>query len=496
MWRRAVGLRTRFQIWLSLLVLGITFSCTKTAEPTLRVLTFRDRQSAALRESLHDFEKAYSVNVQMDDIPAESMATKMMTDLAGGGTYDVYAMDEPFVPQFSSSLLPVSEWPVGSVSFEEDQFEKPSLEAASVDGVLMGLPVNGNVYQYIYRKDLFESPEEKENYLKQFSKPLAPAKTFSEMMDLARFFHRPPKLYGFAPFTKMSEGTTVELLWLFSGFGITPAAGPIPGDTIRNALTFYESLLGTAPKSAKSWHHTERMTAYAKGKIAQMMTWNSFFFDLEDEDKSLVAGKTGYAPSPGDSKTGIAGSWIAGVRRGSPEAQRAADFVRWWTSKSLGEKLIPRGLATPRKDLLTDGALSQNYPWLQATHLNFEKAFLRPRHKDYRSVSSELSKVFTRWIAKQEDTSAAADQLLTAYTRLQNLVMKTPSKKLEGEAHNPEPSAKIVSGQMVKTVSETTSKSTPDSKPDSKSDSNSDPTLDNSKHLKRTKDPNSEKKAK
>lgn len=487
MWRRFLGPGTGLGLWLSLWVLGLLVSCTKSTEPTLRILTFRDRQSAALRESLSDFEKAYGIKVQMDDIPAESMATKMMTDLAAGGTYDVYAMDEPFVPQFSTALLPVLDWPSGQLSFEPDQFERASLEAATVDGVLVGLPVNGNVYQYIYRKDLFESPQEKDNYFKQFGRPLAPPATVSEMADLALFFHRPPQLYGFAPFTKMSEGTTVELMWLLSGFGITPGSGEVQGDTIRDALNFYEKLLGTAPKSAKSWHHTERMTAYAKGKIAQMMTWNSFFFDLEDEDKSLVAQKTGYAPSPGSQKTGIAGSWVAGVRRGSSEAQRASDFVRWWTSKSLGEKLIPRGLATPRKDLLTHETLTQNYPWLQATHLNFEKAFLRPRHKDYRSVSGDLSKIFTRWIAKQDDTPAATAQLVAAYTKLRGLQSPNPADsksraRRDIETQNPASGRNESSKPLAERVA----------KPNSRSPSD----LEESKRTPKSNNLNSDKKAK
>lgn len=433
--------------WIKILGFGVglaLWSCTKTTSPSLRILTFRDRQSFALRESLPEFEKTYGISVQMDDIPAESMATKMMTDLAAGGTYDVYAMDEPFVPQFAASLLPVKEWPQSQTNGDPKNFEDASLEAASVDGVLMGLPVNGNVYQYIYRKDLFESPLEKENYLKQYGKALAPAKTFAEILELARFFHRPPKLYGFAPFTKMSEGTTVELLWLFSGFGITPGHGVPHRNTIEESLNFYGNLLKTAPKSAKSWHHTERMTAYAKGKIAQMVTWNSFFFDLEDEDKSLVAGKTGYAPSPGASKTSIAGSWIAGVRRGSQEAGHAADFVRWWTSKELGEKLIPLGLSSPRRDLLTEPTLARRFPWLETTHLNFEASFLRPRHTDYRSISSDLSKIFTRWIAGQEETASASEQLVMAFTRLERIAAALPTgrpaPKNERSTRSQEPS--------------------------------------------------------
>jgi hypothetical protein len=73
--------------------------------------------------------------------------------------------------------------------------------------------------------------------------------------------------------------------------------------------------------------------------------------------------------------------------------------------------------------------LSQKFPWLEATHLNFEAAFLRPRHADYRSISSDLSKVFTRWMAGQEETISASEQLASAYTRLER-ISSLPSNSL------------------------------------------------------------------
>ena len=269
----------------------LVFGCTKKPERVLRVLSFRDRQSAALRIALPEFEKQHSIRVQFDDIPASTVATKMMTDLAAGGTYDVYTVDEPFIPQFHTSLLGVEEWPRTTTDKNTGGFESKALEAAKVQGSLVGLPVNGNVYQYIFRKDLLNDPVEKTNFQKRFNRALQPARSFLELREIAQFFHRPPNLYGFAPFTKMSEGTTVELLWLLAGFGYKPGSTNIDIATISEALEFYESLLKTAPKSARAWHHTERMSAYAKGRVAQMMTWNSFFFDLEDEHKSLVVGK-------------------------------------------------------------------------------------------------------------------------------------------------------------------------------------------------------------
>ncbi|MEN9824306.1 MAG: hypothetical protein RI953_51 [Pseudomonadota bacterium] len=399
------------------------FGGSGNGKPVVKVLTFRDRQSAALRDALPEFEAQHDVRVQFDDIPASTVATKMMTDLAAGGTYDVYAVDEPFIPQFHEALLPVEQWPVQMPQGELSKFEDLAMEAARVNGTTIGLPVNGNVYQYVYRKDLFESPVEKAAFRQRLGRELRPAANMNELIQVAQFFHRPPKLYGFAPFTKMSEGTTVELLWLLAanGAALGQANTTFDPPTIENALRNYSELLKTAPKSARAWHHTERMSAYAKGKVAQMMTWNSFFFDLEDEHKSLVVGKTGYAESPGSKSTSLAGSWIAGVRKTSPNAIAASAFVRWWTSFEVNSNLVHKGLSSARSDVLTSARLADKYPWLTTTHLNFQRAFLRPRHKNYRATSDEVSKAFTRWIAGQTSDAEAAAALRIALARMDEL---------------------------------------------------------------------------
>ncbi|MEY2987273.1 MAG: hypothetical protein RJB13_794 [Pseudomonadota bacterium] len=413
---------------LKLFLLTLALGCTQQPPRTLKVLTFRDRQSNALRQALPQFEAEYSVRVQFDDIPASSVATKMMTDLASGGTYDVYALDEPFIPQFQSKLLPVSAWPELQPNTMSG-FEEKALRAAEFEGLSVGLPVNGNVYQYIFRKDLFSNSEEEREFEKKFKRKLAPPQNFSELLETAQHFYRPPRMYGFAPFTKMSEGTTVELLWLLAGFGYTPGDKTIQLSKVIEALNFYEQLLTTAPKSARAWHHTERMSAYAKGRVAQMMTWNSFFFDLEDEYKSLVVGKTGYAQSPGNSSTSLAGSWVASIRKGSPETALASKFIQWWTSPKLTSQLVPKGLSTARRDVLTQPELNGQFPWLNTTHINFERAFLRPRHLDYRKTSDQLSQAFTRWIAGQLNTRQASEALHNALIDMNRLAAGRDNQK-------------------------------------------------------------------
>lgn len=412
--------------------------------PVLKVLTFRDRQSSALRAALSEFESEHRIQIQFDDIPAGSVATKMMTDLLAGGTYDVYAIDEPFVPQFQDALLPVAQWPQKPTPADLSAFEPRALEAARVKNELLGLPINGNVYQYIFRKDLFENEQERIQFRARFHRDLRPATQLSEMLELAQFFYRPPKLYGFAPFTKMSEGTTVEFLWLLAAFGHPLGHSPerLEIETVASALRVYAELLKTAPRAARSWHHNERMSSFAKGKVAQMMTWNSFFFDLEDENKSLVVGRTGYAQSPGRKQdktvsqlitrsdfekssgtlpTSLAGTWVAGINKNSKQADVANAFILWWTSRQMNQSLVQKGLSSARSDVLLDTSFNEKFPWFASTHFNFQRAFLRPRGKQYRALSDEVSQAFTRWIAGQTNESEAAKKLHATLIQLEDL---------------------------------------------------------------------------
>lgn len=78
---------------------------------TLRVLSFKDGHAEAVAKKLPEFEKMTGAKVAFDMIAAQSVASKTAADQAGGGSYDVYAVDEPFLPQIAEFLVPVEKWP-------------------------------------------------------------------------------------------------------------------------------------------------------------------------------------------------------------------------------------------------------------------------------------------------------------------------------------------------------------------------------------------------
>jgi multiple sugar transport system substrate-binding protein len=392
------------------------FAANGFAAESIQVLSFKDGHSLAVQERLGEFEKETGIKVALDLLPAASVSSKILADQLGGGRYDGYLVDEPFMPQLSRFLVPLRDWPAqpgsaaaGAGATDFEGFVEPAVRGASVDKIQYGLPVNGNVYVFIYRSDLYNDPKMQAEFKAKFAADLKPPETPAELLRLAEFFYRPPALYGFAPFTKVSEGTTVEAMWLFGLLGMKLVDDNnqvvMNHEQVARAFEFYRSLMQFAPRGSRSWHHVERMNAYSKGQIAQMMTWPSFLKDLEDPKRSLVVGKTAY----GVLGAPIAGSWTFGISKKSKNPASAARFARWWAGAKSGAALIPKGMNPARIDLLTEPTLVHDNPWFPAIIKNFERAQVRPRVSNYRELSQAISDGFTAAVTAGDPGSACAD---------------------------------------------------------------------------------------
>ena len=391
---------------------------------TLRVLSFKDGHTQAVSAKVAEFESATGARVVFDMMASNNVAAKTSADQAAGRTYDLYTVDEPYMPQLSSFFVPVSQWPAAKVVAKAEtdlsNFLPAAVAGGAFKGTNYGLPVNGNVYMYVYRSDLFGDAQEKAAFKAKYKRELTPPLTIQDFRDVAEFFTRPPKMYGFAPFTKNSEGTTVEAVWVLNTFGAQlfddkmKLTLDVPKATA--AFQFYTDLMKFAPSGSGAWHHSERMAAYSKGKIAQMMTWPSFVKDLENPEKSLVVGKNNYSlppAGPNGKPTAVAGTWTAAIPKTSKNQGLAAEFAYWWASKSFAQNLVAAGMNPARRDLLSDATLVKSNPWFPQILANFNTAVVRPRAVDYKQISDLVSLHFTNMVTNQITPQAAAQKLRT-----------------------------------------------------------------------------------
>lgn len=393
---------------------------------TLRVLTFKDNHSRAVFKNIKKFEEKTGAKVVFDMVPAASVASKTASDQVAGASYDLYSVDEPFMPKLAPFFVPTEQWPKTKLfvhEFKDATFIKAAVKGGSYKSKSYGLPINGNVYMYVYRKDLFSDPTEKQNFQKKFGYPLGVPKTTKQMLDVAEFFTRPPKLYGFAPYTKVSEGSTVEAVWLLSSFGVK-----LYDDNLNvayaekqgaKAFKFYKQLMKSSPPGSGNWAHAERVKAYAKGKIAQIMLWPSFFTGLEDTRRSLVAGKNGYQLPPslnGKHPSPVAGTWTLAISKKSQRKDLAAEFAWWWSSN--GRVLVQAGMNPVREDLLTDPILLKSNHWFPSILDNLKVAVVRPRLPEYKRVSDIISLHFTQMATDQVTPEEASKTVATELKQL------------------------------------------------------------------------------
>lgn len=392
------------------------------AGQVLRVLAFRDPHGQAVAHRVPQFEALTGAVVQLDLVPTQSLSNKVMIDQAGGGSYDLYAVDEPYVPLFASMLLPLSAWPEPRVqsasAYKPEVYGQATWDASSYLGTAFGLPVSGNVYMYMYRTDLFDDAGERSRFLQRFGYALASPRSLEEMRDVAAFFTRPPALYGFAPFTQVSEGATVEALWVLGSFGtrfFDERMNWVLDETrAEAAFAFYCDMMRYAPPGAAAWHHGERMGAYRRGQIAQIMTWPVFFADLERPDKSLVVGHNCYALAPAGpdgAHASMLGTWTLAIPRTVQKPQLAAEFAHWWTSPAVGRALAKDGFNPIREDLLSEPALLPDNPWFEVVQASLASATVRPRSVHYRKTSDFISTVFSKMVSRQMTPGEAVQAL-------------------------------------------------------------------------------------
>jgi len=405
----------RFSVLITLL------AATFLIATTINVLVWDDAHTEAVKSLIPVFEKETGIKVNFEMLPSRSVLEKTAIGVSLQKTdYDLVAIDEPFIPQFSELLLPYDEWPEGS------KYKKPSLEvvlpeafrAAEWEGIIRGLPINGNVYVWMARKDLIEKYQNE--FKKEYGYDLGFPDTFDQLIDIARFFTK-KGIYGFGPFTIKSEGATCEAIFMFESFGTSVLELKdgkykvvLDKEKAVKAIEFYKELLKYSPPGATAYGHSERIAAFNQGRIFTMFQWPAIIPSHENPDESLVAGKILYGPPPAGpaKRVAIRGCWILAIPKASKNKKAAAEFAYWWASKEMGKKLVKAGMTPVREDLLLDPELRSERPWFVAIFQSMKYAVARPRFEKYPEVSDVIQRYWISAVTGQIAPEEAVDKMV------------------------------------------------------------------------------------
>ncbi len=339
---------------------------------TLRVEADAVSATDAMEKSAAVFTHETGIQVVVEKFGYKSSMEKATEDLASKeGRYDMVIQNNDALGKFASqgSIYTVDELEKASgqkADFEDDLFPNAWHRLSWYKGVRYGYPLAANTMFVLYRKDMLDSPEQKQTFRAHYGYDLAPPQDWKQYRDIAEFFTRPDqKFYG-----TLLQGKRFPAVWFewlnfaFSfGGGVMEKDhsweyGPViinSPDTIE-ATQYYDSLKKFSPPGVTNFTWDDAVGQMREGHIFTCLLWSDALFHVVDPKVSTVVGKIGYAPLPAG-KAGrvaqIAGSTYM-VSRNSKHPKEAFQFELWMLRRDNQIQQELAGGASARKSVYQD----------------------------------------------------------------------------------------------------------------------------------------------
>lgn len=219
-------------------------------------------------------------------------------------------------------------------------------EAVSLGDKVVALPAFVDPWILFYRKDILP----------------APPRTLDEMEAVAKKQHNPPQMYGFVA-RGLKNANAPAWDWVLFSFG-----GDFIGKDGKSALTspeavkamdYYVGMLRKyGPPGVINFNWSEASAVFLQGQAALYFDGVNFAGQFEDETKSKVKGKVGYAvlPAGPGQKGPVSPTFSTGfsVSSKSKNKQAAYYFVQWATSKDVQKKFHLGGGGGMRESVWND----------------------------------------------------------------------------------------------------------------------------------------------
>ncbi len=179
------------------------------------------------------------------------------------------------------------------------------LELQTFPDGLAGIPFHDGPECLIYRKDLFESEREREDFRVRYGIELTPPTTWVEFARIAAFFDRPEEgLHGtlFALFPDGHNNVFDFALQVLSRGGSLETDGRVVLDTPEalDALQDHRRLINSPfvhPKS-RELESIGACWTFARGEVAMMVNWFGFATMCETVEGSRVRGRVDVCAIP------------------------------------------------------------------------------------------------------------------------------------------------------------------------------------------------------
>jgi multiple sugar transport system substrate-binding protein len=397
----------------------------------------------AIKLVLPDFQKETGIALQVDNMPYNALQQKVFSELASSSPYyDIMIVDTPWMPSLTSKVQPLSAYItnrklsgsglqlsdfISKVFYDTAVYNPaqssahfPSTPSTPIDVAaikkagfdIYGLPIQANVLTMSYRKDLFDSPTERDAFKqKNGGKALVVPQTWTDFTTVAQFFTRPEqRLFGTTLMAGDGDWATDDFKTLLAGWG---GDGHLVDDRFRpvfnspagvEALSYYVDLINkykVTPPGATSFSWDEAASTFGAGLTAMSMNYHTETLNAN------VKGAIEYAMIPkGVSRGPHFGTWMLSVNPKSQNAEAAYAAIVWLTSAAAQTKMLEAQLHPTRHSVYKASRtidatkkFGQFYPVLEQS---LGVGVGRPRLKNYADVDHAV------WVAVNNAASGRA----------------------------------------------------------------------------------------
>jgi multiple sugar transport system substrate-binding protein len=315
------------------------------------------------------WEQLTGIKVKVVEVPTDQMFTKIMQDFrAGAGAYDALNVIPSWMPDLAraGALEPLDEYVDKFKYREELQDIAPAYRdnQMTYDGKIYGFPDDGDVMILYYRKDILEDPKNKEEFKAKYGYDLAPPKTWKEFDEIAAFIteKNAPKLYGAGffrsppyPHYMFQEQFRMEGGKFFDAETMKATVnGPAGLAVFKRWVDQNKSM----PPGVEQWNFVDNLANFLQGTTAMTISWPPYGrwaagYGADQQalrwvPKSQVAGKVGYALTPGG-RPELGVGFDLSISSTSKNKEAAYLFIQWLNSKktSLERVQLPYTLRDP-----------------------------------------------------------------------------------------------------------------------------------------------------
>lgn len=378
----------------------------KASSRVVRILAVSGLETDVLIEHARDFEEGTGIGAHIDQVTRQQWGSKKVQELiedsghydivmVGGGDDLLWVKLKGHVQRLDKYLSP------------EDAGQLMHREYFQDKGELFGVPLYFNFPMLYYRKDLLDDPTERKAFRERFGREISPPRNFTELSELASFFHRPPEMHGF-----FFGGVdwSVFLDYTFFCFGAGANFGDLEtGELTLNtpaaihAMTALTRMSAFNPPGWRTMSFFDAERLFKAGKVFMYQNWMYATKSLS----AAMPGRVGIAPAVGDLQPGEhLGAFVAVMPRSAPDSEAAGRFISWILSKDYQKaQSIETGDLPVRQDVLEDRVV-------QGALIGFEQyqhalPYLTYQHTTWFNelslgISEAIGKVFSEGLSPKQ----------------------------------------------------------------------------------------------